>query len=58
MVRTLEQRYDAYMEDQNVRSPLIGEDGSIPTADQLASELERFLAERQGEANDAEPGEG
>lgn len=58
MVRTLERRYDAYMEDQNVRSPLIGEDGSIPTADQLASELERFLAERHGDPGDAEPREG
>ncbi|WP_024355979.1 proteasome assembly chaperone family protein [Leucobacter chironomi] len=47
MVRTLEERYDAYMEDQTIRSPLIGEDGMIPTAEQLASELERFLAERQ-----------
>lgn len=47
MVRTLEERYDAYMEDQTIRSPLVGEDGMIPTAEQLASELERFLAERQ-----------
>jgi len=47
MVRTLEARYDAFMEDQGERSPLIGEDGTIPSADQLASELERFLAERQ-----------
>lgn len=47
MVRTLEQRYDAYMEDQTTRSPLMSEDGSLPTADQIASELERFLAEQQ-----------
>ncbi|MEV8338931.1 PAC2 family protein [Leucobacter sp. NPDC077196] len=47
MVRTLEQRYDAYMEDQSPRSPLVSEDGSIPTADQLASELERYLAEHR-----------
>lgn len=46
MVRTLEQRYDAYMEDQTTQSPLMREDGSIPTADQIASELERFLAEQ------------
>ncbi|PRI12284.1 PAC2 family protein [Leucobacter massiliensis] len=52
MVRTLERRYDAYMEDRTVRSPLIGEDGTIPTAEQLGSELERFLAERQRDAND------
>ncbi|WP_369411140.1 proteasome assembly chaperone family protein [Leucobacter edaphi] len=47
MVRNLEHRYDAYMEDQTSRSPLVAEDGSIPTADQLASELERYLADRQ-----------
>ncbi|WP_205547873.1 proteasome assembly chaperone family protein [Leucobacter sp. wl10] len=56
MVQTLERRYDAYMEDQSVRSPLIGEDGAIPTADQLASELERFLAERQSGSGDEEAG--
>ena len=55
MVRTLEQRYDAYIEDQSPRSPLVSEDGSIPTADQLASELERYLAEhrRRGGDDDA-----
>lgn len=53
MVRTLEQRYDEYMEDQGAPSPLVAEDGTIPTADQIASELERFLAERQPPA----PGE-
>lgn len=57
MVRTLEQRYDSYMEDQSPRSPLVSEDGSIPTADQLASELERYLAEhrRRGLDDDASP---
>ncbi|MBN9612628.1 MAG: PAC2 family protein, partial [Actinobacteria bacterium] len=47
MLRGLEGRYDAYMEDQSPPSPLVGEDGSIPTADQLASELERFLAQQR-----------
>jgi hypothetical protein len=47
MVRGLESRYDSYMEDQSPRSPLVSEDGSIPTADQLASELERFLAQQR-----------
>ena len=61
MVRTLERRYDAYMEDQTSRSPLMSEDGTIPTADQIASELERFLAEQQrpGAGDDArDPGAG
>ena len=58
MVRTLERRYDAFMEDRSARSPLVGEDGSIPTADQLASELERFLAEQQPGLGDPEgPGD-
>lgn len=47
MVRTLEQRYDAYLEGQEARSPLMEEDGSLPSADQLASELERFLAQQR-----------
>ncbi|MCB1273594.1 MAG: PAC2 family protein [Leucobacter sp.] len=47
MLRGLEARYDAYMEDQTPPSPLVGEDGSLPTADQLASELERFLAQQR-----------
>lgn len=48
MVHTLEKRYDAYMEDQGARSPLVSEDGSLPTAEQIASELERFLAQQHG----------
>lgn len=47
MVRGIEIRYDSYMEDQTLRSPLVSEDGSIPTADQIASQLERFLAEQR-----------
>ncbi len=58
MLQGLEARYDAYMEGvagqgaggdaPGTRSPLISEDGSIPT-DQLASELERFLAQQRDE---------
>lgn len=53
MVRSLEARYDEYMEDQTTRSPLMSEDGTLPTADQIASELENFLARHQ----DPGPGE-
>lgn len=56
MVRTLEGRYDQYMEDQTTRSPLMTEDGSIPTADQLASELESFLARHQNRGSSDFPG--
>jgi hypothetical protein len=56
MVANLEARYDTYMEDQSTRSPLIGWDGSIPTADQLASELERFLAQQPRTGSDGSAG--
>lgn len=46
MVRTLEKRYDDYRENQSNESSLVGEDGRLPTADQIASELERFLAQQ------------
>lgn len=46
MVHTLEQRYDEYVENHGSVSPLAGEDGRLPTADQIASELERFLAQQ------------
>lgn len=54
MLVNLERRFDTYVEAQGERVSLLGEDGTMPTADQLASELERFLAERnQGpEPND------
>lgn len=52
MVAALEKRHDAYMEDRTLRSPLMSTDGTLPTADQIASELERFLAEQD---SDGEP---
>lgn len=58
MVRTLEKRYDAYMEDRGAQSPLISEDGTIPTAEQIASELERYLAEQhRSGSGEGEPGD-
>lgn len=47
LVGTLEQRYDAYMEGSTLRSPLTDEDGELPTADEIAAELEKFLAIRR-----------
>ncbi len=47
MLRGLESRYDDYMQDQTTQTPLVAEGGTIPTADQLASELERFLAQQR-----------
>jgi hypothetical protein len=43
LVGTLEQRYDTYMEGSTLRSPLTDEDGELPTADEIAAELEKFL---------------
>jgi hypothetical protein len=48
LVGTLEERYDAYMEGNTLRSPLTDEDGALPTADEIAAELEKFLATRRG----------
>lgn len=47
LVGTLEQRYDTYMEGSTLRSPLTDEDGELPTADEIAAELEKFLAIRR-----------
>ncbi|MFB2555967.1 proteasome assembly chaperone family protein [Herbiconiux liangxiaofengii] len=50
LVATLEQRHDTYMEGTSVRSPLTDIDGELPSADEIADELERFLAgNRQGD---------
>lgn len=47
LVRALEERHDAYMAGNPVRSPLTDDEGEVPTADELAAELEKFLAIRR-----------
>lgn len=47
LVATLEERYDAYMADNTPRSPLTDIDGELPSADEIAAELEKFLASRR-----------
>lgn len=47
LVAALESRHDTYMEGTSLRSPLTDEDGSVPSADALAAELEKFLAIRR-----------
>lgn len=54
MLRGLESRYDAYVEDQGSRAPLIADEEALPTADQLASELERFLAQYRDDTSQGE----
>lgn len=45
MIHTLEERYDAYMAGATQATPMI-HTGDLPSADELAAELERFLATR------------
>jgi hypothetical protein len=45
MVQALEERYDAYMAGSTNATPMI-HTGDLPSAEELAAELERFLATR------------
>jgi PAC2 family len=45
MLEGLEERYDAYMAGSTLATPMI-HTGDLPSADELAAELERFLASR------------
>jgi hypothetical protein len=45
MVQGLEERYDSYMAGSTLATPMI-HTGDLPSADELAAELERFLANR------------
>jgi hypothetical protein len=51
LVGVLEERHDTYMEGNPVASPLTNEDGEVPTADAIAAELERFLADRRSDGD-------
>jgi predicted ATP-grasp superfamily ATP-dependent carboligase len=52
VVEALEQQYDAFTAD---RQNLLGEDSeSMPTAEELGAEFERFLAEQQGRGDSPE----
>jgi hypothetical protein len=46
LVDTLENRHDSYMEDNPLPSPLMGADGEIPHADDIAQAMQDFLAKR------------
>ncbi len=48
MLQGLEERYDAYMAGSTQATPII-HTGDLPSADELAAELERFLATRPGD---------
>ena len=53
LVGTLEERHDSYMLDNPLPSPLIDEDGELPSADEIAAELQNFLASRREGSDDA-----
>lgn len=54
MIQGLEQRFDAYMEGERGAAAREAagsrfDEGDLPSADELAAELERFLADRRGD---------
>ncbi|ADH66242.1 PAC2 family [Nocardiopsis dassonvillei] len=56
VVANLERQYDDIMSsrtdpEERPTLPLADDDAQLPTADELGAELERFLAEREGEGN-------
>ncbi len=48
MLRTLEERYDSYMAGSTLAQPIL-HTGDLPSADELAAELERFLADHRSD---------
>lgn len=55
MLQGLEERYDAYMAGSTQATPII-HTGDLPSADELAAELERFLASRPSSDDDKRGG--
>ena len=53
LVGTLEERHDSYMLENPLRSPLTDIDGALPSADEIAAELQDFLASRSTEDEDS-----
>jgi hypothetical protein len=47
LVGALEERHDSYMEENPLPSPLMNASGELPSADTIAAELEKFLANRR-----------
>ncbi|WP_248242292.1 proteasome assembly chaperone family protein [Microbacterium kunmingense] len=54
MLQGLEERYDAYMAGATNATPIL-HTGDLPSADELAAELERFLASRPSSDEDKRP---
>lgn len=45
LITTLEQQHDAYLADLPQQSSIVQADGGLPSADDIATELEQFLAQ-------------
>lgn len=54
LVGTLEKRHDSYMEDNPLASPLMDAAGEIPSADDIAEQLQEFLS-HHGDNGDSSP---
>ena len=52
LVGTLEERHDNYMQDSPTPLPFADASGELPTADEIAAELEKFLASRRNGEED------
>lgn len=46
LVANLEKRHDNFLSDLTPHSPLVGDDGNVPSADSIGAELEKFLRTR------------
>ncbi|MGV8876941.1 MAG: proteasome assembly chaperone family protein [Rhodoglobus sp.] len=56
LVGTLEERHDNYMQENPMPSPLTDGDGELPSADEIAAELQKFLAIMRAGDADSTPG--
>ncbi|WP_166983675.1 proteasome assembly chaperone family protein [Paramicrobacterium fandaimingii] len=54
LVSSLEARYDTYMEGTEQRPPLTMDEHNLPSADDIAAELERYLAGRRASDGDSD----
>lgn len=57
LVGALEKRHDSYMEDNPLASPLMDAAGEIPSADEIAEQLQEFLSHHQDTPGDAVEGD-
>ena len=51
LVQALEGQYDAFVDAADREGLLADEAGTMPTAEELGAQFERFLAEQQGRAD-------